>query len=305
MSRKKIDHTFSVAPMMECTDRHCRYYMRLLTKRSVLYTEMVTAQAVIHGDRTHLLGFDPVEQPIVLQLGGSDPALLAKACKIAADWGYNEINLNVGCPSSRVKSGNFGACLMKDPALVAQCVESMQEVVDLPVTVKCRLGVDNQDEEEATQALIEQVSGVGCETFIIHARKAWLKGLSPKQNRHIPPLNYDLVYKIKRLYPHLQVILNGGIDSIDQCNMHLAHVDGVMLGRAAYHNAYLLASVDSELYADSASVISREAVWQQMQEYIAERVKEGAVKHRITRHLVGLYHGQPHARQWRSEMTSR
>ncbi len=235
---------FAVAPMMDWTDRHCRVFHRQLTRHALLYTEMVTAQAIKHGDRQRLLGFDSVEQPVALQLGGSDPRLLAEAAKIGEDFGYSEINLNVGCPSDRVQEGRFGACLMAEPQLVGDCVAAMMAAVKIPVTVKCRIGIDDQDEIEGLNRFVEAVAATDCNTFIIHARKAWLKGLSPKENREIPPLNYARVYKLKNDFPQLNIILNGGLDSLEAAQAALQNFDGVMLGRAAYHTPWLLADVD-------------------------------------------------------------
>src|SRR5271167_974423 len=227
---------FAIAPMMEWTDRHCRFFHRLLTRRALIYTEMLTTGAVLRGDRARLLGFDPFEHPVALQLGGSDPARLAEAARIGAEMGYDEINLNVGCPSDRVQSGRFGACLMLEPVLVADCVAAMRKAVAIPVTVKCRIGVDDQDPEVALRALIRSCAEAGVTSFAVHARKAWLEGLSPKENRDVPPLDYDLVHRVKQANPHLTITLNGGIQTLDEAEQHLAHVDGVMLGRAAYHN---------------------------------------------------------------------
>ncbi len=243
--------------MMDWSDRHCRSFHRLLTRHALLYTEMVTADAVIHGNRDRLLGFSNDEHPVALQLGGSDPAKLADAAAIGAACGYDEINLNVGCPSDRVQEGRFGACLMAEPALVASCVAAMQTAVDIPVTVKCRIGIDDQDCETDFQRFIDAVSGAGCKTFVVHARKAWLHGLSPKENREIPPLNYARVYRLKSARPGLEIVVNGGIETIEACHGHLDHVDGVMLGRAAYHNPALLAGVDREFYGESAPPMSR------------------------------------------------
>ena len=243
-----LSHRFCVAPMMEWTDRHCRYFHRLLTRRARLYTEMVTAEAVIRGDRARLVGFDPFEHPVALQLGGAEPARLAAAARIAEQFGYDEINLNVGCPSDRVQSGRFGACLMREPALVAECVSAMRATVRIPVTVKCRIGVDDQDPEESLRALISACADAGCDTFVVHARKAWLAGLSPKENREVPPLDYGLVYQLKRENPHLAIVVNGGIASLDDAERHLAHVNGVMMGRTAYQAPALLADVDARLF---------------------------------------------------------
>lgn len=287
----------AVAPMMEWSDRHCRYFHRMLAPHARLYTEMVTARAVIHGDREHLIGFDPVEQPVAIQLGGADPSELARAARIAADHGYGEINLNVGCPSDRVQSGRFGACLMREPSLVADCVAAMRAAVAVPVTVKCRLGVDQQDEEQALQELVETVRASGCDTFIVHARKAWLDGLSPKENRDVPPLNYQRVYRLKSDFPELTVVINGGIRDADSVARHLGHVDGVMLGRAAYHEPWLLAELEQQIYA--TPLPARKAVLDAMRPYVEGQLSRGVALKHMTRHLLGLYHGEPGARSYR------
>ncbi|WP_428409746.1 tRNA dihydrouridine(20/20a) synthase DusA [Hyphococcus sp.] len=297
--QKNQTHRFCVAPMMDGTDRHCRYFHRLMSRRARLYTEMITAEAAVHGDRDYLLGFDESEHPVALQLGGSEPEKLAEASKIGEDFGYDEINLNVGCPSDRVQSGAFGACLMKEPELVAECVAAMKAAVDIPVTVKCRIGVDDQDPEESLFGFVEKVSAAGCMTFIVHARKAWLKGLSPKENRTIPPLDYDLVRRLKRDRPELTVVLNGGIESIADAAALLPDFDGVMLGRAAYGAPYLLASVDEDIFDGAAAAPSREDVVIAMSDYVKRAFEKGVRPHSITRHMLGLYHGAPGARAWR------
>ncbi|HET8897851.1 MAG TPA: tRNA dihydrouridine(20/20a) synthase DusA [Rhodanobacteraceae bacterium] len=289
--------TFSVAPMMDWTDRHCRYFHRQLAPHARLYTEMVTAAAVIHGDREHLLGFDVVEPPLALQLGGSDPRELAAAARVAEGFGYQEINLNVGCPSDRVQSGRFGACLMREPNLVADCVAAMRAVVRVPVTVKCRLGVDEQDEDAALEALVEPVKAAGCQVFVVHARKAWLAGLSPKENRAIPPLNYPRVYRLKREHPELTVVINGGVAGVVAVQEHLRHVDGVMLGRAAYHQPYLLAELEQSLYG--TPLPSREQALRALRPYIESALARGVALKHIARHLLGLYHEQPGGRRFR------
>lgn len=298
-------HRFCVAPMMDGTDRHCRYFHRRLTKRARLYSEMITAEAIVRGDRRKLLGFDPSEHPVALQLGGSAPALLAEAARIGEDFGYDEINLNVGCPSDRVQSGAFGACLMKTPHLVADCVAAMRAAVSAPVSVKCRIGVDDQDPEESLYALTDAVAAAGCSVFIVHARKAWLEGLSPKENRDIPPLDYALVARLKRDRPKLSVILNGGVTSLDQAERHLLIFDGVMLGRAPYADPYLLAAVDGRIFGESTEPPSRQAVAQEMAVYIARMTQFGVRPHQVTRHMLGLYHGRPHARLWRRLLSER
>jgi len=284
---------------MDGTDRHCRYFHRLLTKRALLYTEMITAEAVIHGDREYLLGFDACEHPVALQLGGSDPAKLAEAARVGEAFGYDEINLNVGCPSDRVQSGAFGACLMKEPVLVAECVAAMRGGVGIPVTVKCRIGVDDQEPEESLFGFVDAVTQSGCNIFIVHARKAWLEGLSPKENRTIPPLDYDIVHRLKRERPDLTVILNGGLETISQSREQLQYVDGVMLGRAAYGAPYLLAEVDREIFGEDAPAPLREDVVRAMSDYVKSQFSLGVRPHSITRHMLGLYHGAPGARTWR------
>ncbi|MGH6877079.1 MAG: tRNA dihydrouridine(20/20a) synthase DusA [Rhizomicrobium sp.] len=294
-------HKFCVAPMMEWTDRHCRYLHRLLTRRARLYTEMVTAEAVIRGDRARLIGFDAFEHPVALQLGGANPARLALAARIAEDFGYDEINLNVGCPSDRVQSGRFGACLMREPALVADCVAAMRDAVRIPVTVKCRLGVDDQNPEESLRAFIETCAAAGVTTFIIHARKAWLEGLSPKENRDVPPLDYDLVYRVKQEHPQLAIIVNGGVTTLDAAARHLHHVDGVMIGRAAYQSPAVLAEVDARFFGD-APRRSGEAVERYIC-YVERGLSEGVRLQTMTRHMLGLFNGQPGARLFRRYMS--
>ena len=291
---------FSVAPMMDWTDRHCRMFHRQLTARALLYTEMLTTGAVIHGDRAHLLGFHPGEHPVALQLGGSDPAELAEAARIGEAEGYEEINLNCGCPSDRVQSGRFGACLMAEPDTVARGVEAMLGAVKIPVTVKCRIGIDDQDSEADFTRFIDTVASAGCSTFIVHARKAWLNGLSPKQNRDVPPLDYDRVYRLKQARPNLAVVINGGIETLDQAEAHLAHVDGVMLGRAVYHQPWLLADVDRRMFGcDSNPVASRAEAVEVYLPYVEERLAAGDYLTRMTRHMLGLYHACHGGRHWR------
>ena len=287
--------------MMEWTDRHCRYLHRLLTRHARLYTEMVTAEAIIRGDREKLIGFDPFEQPVALQLGGADPARLALATGIACDFGYDEINLNVGCPSDRVQSGRFGACLMREPALVAECVAAMRARATVPVTVKCRLGVDDQEPEEALRALIASCAREDVTTFIVHARKAWLEGLSPKENRDVPPLDYGLVYRIKRENPDLTIIVNGGIADLGQAAKHLAFVDGVMLGRAAYHSPALLADVDAQFFGDAPRNVD-EAVEAYLR-YVDGQLAKGTPLNAMTKHMLGLFNGRPGARLFRRHLS--
>jgi tRNA-dihydrouridine synthase A len=291
--------TFAVAPMMDWTDRHCRVFHRVLSRHALLYTEMVTALAIKHGDREKLLGFDSVEHPVALQLGGSDPALLAEASKIGEDFGYDEINLNVGCPSDRVQGGHFGACLMAEPQLVADCIAAMQRAVKIPVTIKCRIGIDDQDEEEGLQTFVKTIGGAGCKTFIVHARKAWLQGLSPKENREIPPLNYDRVLRLKQSLPHVNIHLNGGLETLESCTPYLEQLDGVMLGRAAYHNPWILSGVDQAHGGASSPCATRRDAVIAMLPYINQQLAHGLYLHRITRHMLGLYHAQPGGRMWR------
>jgi tRNA-dihydrouridine synthase A len=296
-------HRFSVAPMMDWTDRHCRVFHRLLTRRARLYTEMVTTGAVIHGDRVRLLGFDASEHPVALQLGGSNPADLATAAKIGEDFGYDEINLNVGCPSDRVKEGRFGACLMAEPDLVADGVAAMKRAVRIPVTVKCRIGIDDQDPEAALDRLARAVIAAGADMLIVHARKAWLNGLSPKENRDIPPLDYDRVYRLKAALPQVPVIINGGIGSIEEAKRHLDHVDGVMLGRAAYQEPWRLLAVDRDIFGDASPHDDMIAALEAMMPYIAEQLARGTRLHAITRHFVGAFHGIPGARAFRRHLS--
>ena len=290
---------FSVAPMMDWTDRHCRSFHRQLTRRALLYTEMVTALAIRHGDRQHLLGFDASEQPVALQIGGSDPELLAEASRWGEDFGYSEINLNVGCPSDRVQSGRFGACLMAEPELVRDCLGAMRQAVRVPVTVKCRIGIDDQDDDRDFANFVDVVASSGCDTFIVHARKAWLSGLSPKQNRDIPPLNYARVHRLKQTRPELTVIINGGINAISDAEVHLAHVDGVMMGRAAYQTPWCLHDVDRRLFGDPPGAASPIAAVERMKPYIADQLSRGVWLQHITRHMLGLFHGMPGGKLWR------
>ena len=293
------NHRFSVAPMMDWTDRHCRVFHRQLTRHALLYTEMVTALAIRHGDRQRLLGFDPAEQPVALQIGGSEPQLLAEAAKWGEDFGYCEINLNVGCPSDRVQNGRFGACLMAEPELVRDCLGAMRNAVKVPVTIKCRIGIDEQDEEADFTRFVDTVMGSGVTTFIVHARKAWLKGLSPKENREIPPLNYDRVYRLKQRHPGLTIVINGGIETLDQAEEHLRHVDGVMLGRAAYHTPWILSEVDRRIFGAEGEAVSPLDIVERMKPYVAQQLESGVWLHNVTRHMLGLFHGAPGGRLWR------
>lgn len=289
--------------MLDWTDKHCRYFHRLLTKHAVLYTEMVTTGAILHGQAERYLRFNPEEHPLALQLGGSEPLEMAQCASIAADYGYDEVNINVGCPSERVQKGAFGACLMAEPQLIADCVASMQAKLAIPVTVKNRIGIDDQDDYEGLHQFISTVSAAGCKTFIIHARKAWLKGLSPKENREIPPLRYELVYQIKREFPELEIIINGGITSLSACQGHLQQVDGVMIGREAYHNPWLLAEVDMEIYGTPRPMLDRYAVLEAMLIYIQQQEAQGVRVSHIGRHILGLFQGLPGARQWRRHLS--
>ena len=303
-ARPALSRRFAIAPMMEWTDRHCRYFHRLLTRRALLYTEMVTTGAVIHGDRQRLLGFDPAEHPVAVQLGGSNPAAVAESARICADLGYAEINLNVGCPSDRVQEGRFGACLMAEPELVGECVAAMKAAVALPVTVKCRIGIDDQDPEEALETLTQSVEDAGVDALIVHARKALLKGLDPKQNREIPPLNYDRVYRLKAAHPHLPIILNGGVTSVENALSHLGRLDGVMMGRAAYREPWRLLSIDPDVFGQAAPFDSAKEAALAMLPYIERELARGVRLHSIVRHMHGLFHGVPGARAYRRHLAT-
>jgi tRNA-dihydrouridine synthase A len=303
-----MDRRLSIAPMMDWTDRHCRAFHRALTTRALLYTEMVTAPAVIHGDRQRLLGFDPGEHPVALQLGGSEPRELAEAARIGEAFGYDEINLNVGCPSDRVQSGRFGACLMREPALVADCMAAIGEAVSVPATVKCRIGVDDQDPEQALFSLVDACAAAGVNVFVVHARKAWLQGLSPKENRDVPPLDYGLVRRLKRERPHLSISLNGGVASLDEAGAHLdaadgVQLDGVMLGRAAYHEPALLGQADRRLFGAATADIDAFAAIERYRPYMAARLAEGVHLPAMTRHMLGVMHGRAGARAFRRILT--
>ena len=292
-------HRFCVAPMMDGTDRHCRYFHRLLTKRARLYTEMIVADAILRGGAERHLAFDPVEHPVALQIGGSEPGKLAAAARLGEAFGYDEINLNVGCPSDRVQSGVFGACLMKTPALVADCVAAMRAAVSMPVTVKCRIGVDDQDPEESLFGFVDQVAAAGCRVFFVHARKAWLQGLSPKENREIPPLDYALVARLRKARHDLVIVLNGGVADLDAAARHLETFEGVMLGRAAYGEPYLLSEVDGRFFGEGARRVSREEAARAMIPYVERLAAAGRPPHPATRHMLGLFHGTRGARAWR------
>jgi tRNA-dihydrouridine synthase A len=301
---KHQSHRFCIAPMMDWTDRHCRFLHRLLTRRALIYTEMITTGAVLHGDRARLLAFDPAEHPVAVQLGGSDPAALAQAARICADLGYDEINLNVGCPSDRVQDGRFGACLMAEPALVGEGVAAMKSAVRIPVTVKCRIGIDQQDPEESLDAFTRMVVAAGADALIVHARKAWLDGLSPRQNRDVPPLDYDRVYRLKRQNPGLEIAINGGIDTLAAAAEHLRHVDGVMMGRAAYQEPWRLLAVDPELFGAPAPFATAREAALALVPYIEREVARGTRLNAITRHAVGLFHAVPGARLFRRHLAT-
>ncbi len=297
-----LDRRFAIAPMMDWTDRHCRFFHRIMSRRARLYTEMLTARAVLHGERDRLLRFDAAEHPVALQLGGSDPAELAAAARIGADYGFDEINLNVGCPSERVQSGAFGACLMREPELVGDCVAAIKARVALPVTVKCRTGVNEQDPEAALGLLAGRVITAGCDALIVHARKAWLKGLSPRENRVLPPLDYGLVHALKQRFPNVPVALNGGLAALSQMRAELDHVDGVMVGRAAYQNPALLLDVDAVFFNEPGPVANGAAAVEAFIPYVEARLAEGVPLHAMTRHLLGLFNGFPGARGWRRHL---
>ena len=299
-----MSHRFSIAPMMDRTDRHCRYFHRLLTGKSLLYTEMLHSNAIIKGNTNKLLSYSHEEHPLAIQLGGSDPESLAEASVISEEFGYKEINLNVGCPSSKVQKGRFGAILMKEPELVAKCISNMKKSVNIPVTVKCRIGVDDMDQDAQLDRFIEQVSFEGCNTFIIHARKAWLKGLSPKDNREIPPLNYERVYKLKDKFHHLNIVINGGIKTIEESLEHLNHVDGVMVGREAYDNPLMLNSIDKEIYKETQNSLTRTEILIKLLPYIQSEVNKGTKITHVTRHIMGLFRGFHGAKDIRKYLVS-
>jgi tRNA-dihydrouridine synthase A len=298
-----VDRRFCVAPMMDRTDRHCRFFFRLMSRRAMLYTEMITALALAHGDVPRLLKFHPAERPLGLQVGGSEPEHLAIAARLAQQFNYDEINLNVGCPSSRVSSGRFGACLMAEPERVAECVRAMREASRLPVTVKTRIGIDHDEGFEALERFVAPVAVAGCRTFIIHARKAWLSGLNPKQNREIPPLRYDLVHRLKQEFPGIEVIINGGFTDIDTARAQLKLVDGVMLGREIYRNPYLLSAVDEMFFADARAGLNRQEVLERYAAYADEQLARGQRMQALTRHLTGLYAGMPGGRAYRRHLS--
>jgi len=305
-----VHRRFAVAPMMELSDRHFRYLARLLSRHSLLYTEMLTSKAIIHGDRDYLLGTDEVDHPVVLQIGGSDPAQMAEAASVGQSWGYDEVNINVGCPSDRVQSGRFGACLMAEPETVASCVRAMQDAVSIPVSVKCRLGIDRDDSYEVLEQFVRQVADAGCEVFIVHARKAWLDGLSPKENRTIPPLRYPYVYRLKETLPELHITINGGVETWDDVQQHLRYVDGVMSGRKAYYTPGFLGLADQRVFSDmpdpmppisDAQALANVA--REYAKYVQTWVDKGIRASALTRHMVALYHDMPGARLWRRHLS--
>lgn len=295
----------AVAPMMDLTTRHCRYFMRVIAKHVHLYTEMVTSGAIIYGDQPRHLAFDRQEHPVALQLGGSDPVHLAECAKIAETYGYAEINLNIGCPSDRVQAGRIGACLMAEPDLVARCVESMRAAVSIPITIKTRIGIDEQDSYQFLTDFVSKVEQAGSETFIIHARKAWLHGLNPKQNREVPPLCYERVYQLKQDFPQLTILLNGGLKTVDEIKTHLPFVDGVMIGREAYSNPYLLAEIESEIFANPAALRERKAIIEEYLSYCSRQLKSGVYLKHMIKHILGIFQGQPGARKWRRYLSER
>jgi len=300
---KDLDRLIAVAPMMDWTDRHCRYFLRQFSPKVLLYTEMIVAQALARGDRRYLLEFDPEEHPVALQLGGAEPGLLAEAAAIGAEFGYDEINLNVGCPSDRVQQATFGACLMARPRLVADCVRAMQAAVGIPVTVKCRIGIDDRDDWEFLREFVAAVSDAGCRTVIVHARKAILKGLTPKENREVPPLDYARAWRVKQEFPMLTIVANGGLRTVPQVTEQLAHVDGVMLGREAYHNPYLLPALHRAVHDDGFETPPVEHVVQRMRDYAESRVAAGTPLRSVTRHMLGLFNGRAGARAWRRALS--
>ncbi|MGH8461061.1 MAG: tRNA dihydrouridine(20/20a) synthase DusA [Stenotrophobium sp.] len=300
-----FNHKFCVAPMMDWTDRHCRFFLRLLSSHALLYTEMVTTGAVINGERQRILRFDRSEHPVALQLGGNDPDTLARCSEIGERFGYDEINLNCGCPSDRVQDGRFGACLMRKPDLVAECVMTMSKASDLPITVKTRIGLDNTEEYGFLRHFVETVAACGCETFIIHARKAWLNGLSPKENREIPPLRYEVVYRLKQDFPGLRIVINGGIHTLEECREHLRHVDGVMLGREAYENPWMLSEVDAGLFGSPVATFTRTELLRRYLPYIERELSNGTPLAHITRHILGLFRGEQDSRSFRRILSER
>ncbi len=301
--KDSINRTLCIAPMLDWTDRHQRRFIRIITKNALLYTEMITTGAILHGDKDGHLRFNSEEHPVAIQLGGSHPKELAECAKICEDYGYDEINLNVGCPSDRVQNGRFGACLMAEPELVADCMAAMVSVVNVPITIKSRIGIDDLDSYEHLHYFIDTVQKSGVKTFIIHARKAWLSGLSPKQNREIPPLKYEVAYQIKKDFPQLEIILNGGITSLDQAEEQLHHLDGVMIGREAYHNPYFLTEADKRFYQDESTVLSRIEVAEEFMRYVQFQLEQDVYLGHMTRHILGLFHAQPKGKLWRRHLS--
>ncbi len=302
-NNKSLNRKICIAPMLDWTDRHQRRFMRIITKHAVLYTEMITTGAILHGDKDGHLKFNSEEHPVAIQLGGSNPKDLAQCAKICEDYGYDEINLNVGCPSDRVQNGRFGACLMAEPELVAECMDAMANVVSIPTTVKSRIGIDELDSYEHLHHFINTVQQAGVRTFIIHARKAWLSGLSPKQNREIPPLRYDVAYQVKKDFPELEIILNGGVTDLDQAQEHMRQLDGVMIGREAYHNPYHLIDTDSRFYSDQTPVLTRQEVAQEFIQYVQAQLDQDVYLGHMSRHILGLFHAQPKGKLWRRHLS--
>jgi tRNA-dihydrouridine synthase A len=299
MQKIEIANRLSIAPMLDWTDRYYRYFARLITKHTLLYTEMITTGALLHGDRDRFLKFDPSEHPVSLQLGGSNPSDLAQCARMAEEEGYDEVNLNVGCPSDKVQSGSFGACLMLEPELVAECIDAMQQAVAIPVTVKHRIGIDQDESYETLHYFVDSVAKTGCSTFIVHARNAWLQGLSPKENREIPPLRYETVHRLKKDFPELEIIINGGIKSLETAKEQLNYLDGVMIGREAYQNPWMLSQADRQIFGDNHPIPSRHQIIEQLTPFVQEEYKKGTPISRITRHILGLFQGQPRAKSWR------
>ncbi len=303
VNNPQINRRLSIAPMLDWTDRYCRYFLRLISRHTLLYSEMVTTGALLHGDRERFLAFHEQEHPVALQLGGSDPAELAQCARLGEEWGYDEINLNVGCPSDRVQSGRFGACLMATPELVAECISAMRDAVAIDVTVKHRIGIDERDSYGELCDFVGRVAEAGCTTFIVHARKAWLQGLSPKENRDVPPLQYETVHQLKQDFPHLEIILNGGIQTLKQAREQLNHVDGVMIGREAYNNPWILVEADRLLFGDDHPIPTRHEILERLMPFVQEEFERGTPVARITRHILGLFNGQPGARAWRRHIS--
>jgi tRNA-dihydrouridine synthase A len=302
---KNVDHRLCIAPMLDWTDRHCRYFLRQITRHTLLYTEMIATGALIHREPARFLDYHPAEHPLALQIGGSDPAELAVCTRLADEWAYDEVNLNVGCPSDRVQSGRFGACLMAEPPLVADCVAAMSQATRRPVTVKHRIGIDDMDSYDALARFVDRVALAGCRTFIVHARKAWLHGLSPKENREIPPLRYQMVHQLKHDFPHLEFVINGGFKTLAQAQEQLARLDGVMIGREAYQNPWMLIDADRLIFGDTTDVVARKQLVHRMLPYIEEQCAAGVPLHKITRHMLGLFQGQRGARAWRRFLSER